>query len=109
MCNLPKRVLIAGKWWALRKFTKAEDQETAKAGPGEVFYGKCFHNEKVICYRSKQHPEELLDTLVHEGVHAILSERTTKFGDAYNDESVIETLVGDFMTYLKQVAEVKLR
>jgi hypothetical protein len=107
--ELPTKVLIAGKWWGLKPFSKKEDMDTAKGGDGEVQYGRCYHHKKQIHYRGGQHPEELLDTLVHEGIHAILGERSGKFGSMYGDESVIDLLTSDFMTYLKQIAEVQLK
>jgi hypothetical protein len=64
---------------------------------------------KRITYHPLQHREELLDTLVHEGVHGILAERSYKFGVLAEDEDAVYLLVSDIMSVIKQVATVELR
>ena len=62
-----------------------------------------------ITYAPVQHKEELLDTLVHEGLHAIFAERSYIFGDLAENENAIPLLTSDIMSLLKQVATVELR
>ena len=104
--KIPERVLIAGKWWKLTPFSRARMKPNSK---GDQAYGECFFPAKRIAYNPVQHKEEMLDTLVHEGLHAILCERSYKFGGLAEDEDAVPLLVGDIMNYIKQIAEVKLK
>jgi len=104
--KIPERVLIAGKWWKLTPFSPARIKAIKQ---GEWEYGECFLRAKRIGYHPVQHKEEMLDTLVHEGLHAILCERSYKFGGLAEDEDAVPLLVGDIMNYIKQIAEVKLK
>ena len=104
--HIPERVLIAGKWWKLNPISP-KDKKISK-DKDSIDYGVCYFNAKRITYHPVQHKEELLDTLVHEGLHAILAERSYKFGTLAEDEDAIPLLVGDIMTFLKQIATVEL-
>jgi hypothetical protein len=103
--SVPEKVLIAGKWWRLSPFSPSRMKKLGKVGA----LGECFFNAKRITYHPLQHKEELLDTLVHEGLHGILAERSYKFGDLAEDEDAIPLLVSDIMSLLKQVATVELK
>ena len=105
--KIPERVLIAGKWWKLSPFSPSRIKAEAKKGG--IHYGECYFNAKRITYNPIQHREEMLDTLAHEGLHAILAERSYKFGALAQDEDAIPLLVSDIMAYLKQVANVDLK
>jgi hypothetical protein len=109
--SVPDRVLIAGKWWSLLPFTPKQIRKVALAHKRgkETALGECWFTAKRITYHPVQHKEELLDTLVHEGLHGILAERSYKFGVLAEDEDAIPLLVSDIMSLLKQVATVELR
>jgi hypothetical protein len=108
---VPEKVLIAGKWWKLSPFSPSQVKKVTaahKAGK-ETTLGECYCRAKRITYHPIQHKEELLDTLVHEGVHGILAERSYKFGSMAEDEDAVPLLVSDIMSLIKQVATVELR
>jgi hypothetical protein len=109
--SVPEKVLIAGKWWKILPFTPSQVKKATKAfNTGKaVAYGECYTLAKRITYHPLQHREELLDTLVHEGVHGILAERSYKFGVLAEDEDAVYLLVSDIMSVIKQVATVELR
>jgi len=103
---VPKKVLIAGKWWKLRPFTAQERKNASKKGVGACWYGP-----KLITYHPRQHREEMLDTFLHEGLHAIFAERSyvPPLAALISDEKTIPMLVSDIMGYLKQIADVNLK
>jgi hypothetical protein len=110
--SVPERVLIAGKWWRVAPYTPSQIKRmrTSKAsGKGGATFGECNFHAKRITYHPVQHKEELLDTLVHEGFHGILAERSYKFGNMAEDEDAVSLLVADLMSLIKQVATVELR
>lgn len=109
--SVPEKVLIAGKWWKVTPFTPSQIKKVTAAHKRgkETALGECYFRAKRITYHPVQHKEELLDTLVHEGLHGILAERSYKFGVLAEDEDAIPLLVSDIMTLLKQVATVELR
>ena len=105
--RIPEQVLIAGRWWKLQPILKT-DKKYSK-GKDEVDFGACYFKAKRIAYKPVQHKEEMLDTLMHEGIHAILAERSYKFGGLAEDEEAVPLLTSDIMTYLKQIADVELK
>jgi hypothetical protein len=104
--KIPDRVLIAGKWWKLSPLSPAKSKPNKD---GDQAFGECYFNLKRITYNPVQHKEEMLDTLFHEGLHAILAERSYKFGSMAEDEDVVPLLVGDIMGFIKQIADVELK
>lgn len=109
--SVPEKVLIAGKWWKVSPFPPSQIKKVTAAHKRgkEVPFGECHFVAKRITYHPVQHREELLDTLIHEGLHGILAERSYKFGDLAEDEDAIPLLVSDIMSFIKQVATVELR
>ncbi len=109
--SVPDKVLIAGKWWKVTPFSPAQIRKVTQAHKAgkETSLGECWFKQKLITYHPVQHREELLDTLVHEGLHGILAERSYKFGVLAEDEDAIPLLVGDIMNLIKQVATVELK
>jgi predicted NAD/FAD-dependent oxidoreductase len=105
--HVPAQVLIAGRWWKLKPILKTDKKHSK--GKDEVDFGACYFKAKQITYRPVQHKEEMLDTLVHEGIHAILAERSYKFGGLAEDEDAVPLLTGDILTFLKQIATVELK
>jgi predicted NAD/FAD-dependent oxidoreductase len=104
--HIPTQVLIAGRWWKLKPILKT-DKKYSK-GKEEMDFGACYFKAKQITYLPVQHKEEMLDTLMHEGIHAILCERSYKFGGLAEDEDAIPLLASDILTFLKQIATVEL-
>jgi hypothetical protein len=105
--KIPEKVLIAGKWWKLGHLTKKEAQSKNK--DGLFTHGQTYDGAKIIKYYPVMHGEEMLDTLLHEGLHAILSERSWELGGWKDEERAVRLLVCDVMTFLKQVADVNLK
>jgi hypothetical protein len=109
---IPDSVLITGKRWKVQPYTKAVKTELEKMVPGAAnTVGSTLVGLKRIYYAARQHEEELLDTLLHEGLHAICYERSNKqvFSALCQDEEAVEYLTAELLNYLKQVAEIKLR
>jgi len=104
--RIPEQVLIAGRWWKLKPIQKTDKKFSKK---DEVDFGACYFKAKQITYLPVQHKEEMLDTLMHEGIHAILAERSYKFGGLAEDEEAVPLLTGDILTYLKQIATIELK
>lgn len=110
--QIPDRILIAGKWWKLKPYTKAVKDEIAKYSPGvHKSVGSTLAGLKRIYYAPRQHEEELLDTLMHEGLHAILYERSENplWAAMCQDEDSVALLTAEIMNYLKQVGDVTLK
>ena len=106
--KLPSKVLIAGRYWSVEPFSKTRvDKDIAKNGLDS--FGECHVAKKTIKYHPMQHPEELMDTLLHEGLHAILVERSHKFGQLGLDEDIVPLLTSDILGFLKQITEIKLK
>jgi hypothetical protein len=105
--SIPERVLIAGRWWKLKPILKTDKKHSK--GKDEVDFGACYFKAKQITYLPVQHREEMLDTLMHEGLHAILAERSYKFGAMAEDEEAVPLLTADILTFLKQIATVELK
>jgi len=108
---VPEKVLIAGKWWRLSPFSPSQVKKVLAAHKRgkETSLGECYFSAKRITYHPVQHKEELLDTLIHEGLHGILAERRYKCGGLAEDEDAVPLLVSDIMSLIKQVATVELR
>jgi hypothetical protein len=105
--KIPERVLIAGKWWKLSPLSIPDRKKLVKKD--QVCYGATYLQAKLIKYYPVLHKEELLDTLLHEGLHAIRSERSTMLDDDDAEEDTVSTLVVDIMTFLKQIATIELK
>jgi hypothetical protein len=74
-------------------------------------FGGCYMKAKVITFHPIQHHEEMLDSLLHEGLHAIMMQRSyiPELSKLCDDERVVPVLVSDILGYLKQVADVRLK
>lgn len=111
---IPEKVLIGGKWWKLKPYTKKIRKALKEVGPKGIAHssvGATWVGSKLICYQPVQHREELLDTLVHEGLHAILYERSNNplWAAMCQDEQSVEILTSELLGYLKQIVEIKFR
>jgi hypothetical protein len=62
-----RKLTINGKPWTVRTF-----EGYVPPGEKEPMYGLCDYTERVIWIRRQQRDAELLDTLVHEVLHAVL-------------------------------------
>lgn len=74
--SIHERVLIVGKWWILNCFSPTQMKANAKEEDKSI--GECYFKAKRITFHPVQHREELLDTLMHERLQAILAERSYK-------------------------------
>jgi hypothetical protein len=71
-------VLIGGNRWEFRKLTPklaVKFLRELKQNPKKVHLrGYCNTEDKKIYIQEKQHPEEYSNTVLHEGLHAIIKE-----------------------------------
>jgi hypothetical protein len=88
----PKKLLIGSKRYKIVSRPRAWGEEN-KA------YGMIHYNKDLIEFDRGQNPEELVDTLIHEVLHAVAEEYNVKFKSSQQEESV----VSEFAHGLKDV------
>lgn len=103
-----QRVLIAGKSWEIHKLTPALSVKFLKVlgqDPKKTYLrGFSDAYSKKLYIAPSQHPEDLVDTVLHEGIHAILWElNEPKLGA---NEALVRRLAEEVLAYLKQTTEI---
>jgi hypothetical protein len=105
-------IYIAGNRWEIHKLTpklkvkfiKMLGQDPAKVG----LRGFCDCHEKRIYISPGLQHEDLVNCVVHEGLHAILWELGLphQLAHAARDEKTVSALTGEILAYMKQTMEV---
>jgi hypothetical protein len=118
--DIPSRVLIAGRYWLLKpatneiikEFQEILDEERGGSDGMKLIdaAGSCFPWLKTIVFKGVQHKEELLDTLLHEGIHAILAEYSDNamYAALCQNEDFVDMMSREILNYLKQISTVEL-
>ena len=63
-------------------------------------FGEYVNNENKILFNSKQTPPELVNTIIHELMHAIFEDRIVSLVSDKNEETIVNALANGFMTAL---------
>jgi hypothetical protein len=104
-----QKVLIGGNYWEIHKLTPKISKKFIKylkQDPNMVtLRGFCEGDQKRIYIQPGQHPENFLNCLLHEGLHAILME-SCGYSDLLHslnkDEEAIHHLTGEILNFFKQ-------
>lgn len=104
-----RTIYIAGNRWEIHKLTPALNKKFLKllkeTRQNITLRGFCMPWEKRIYVRPGQSPQDEGNTLMHEGLHAMLSEIGCVHGisHATHDEKTVTHLSAEILGYLKQV------
>jgi len=63
-------------------------------------FGEYVNNENKILYNSKQTPPELVNTIIHELLHAIFEDRIVSLVSDKNEETIVNALANGLMSAL---------
>ena len=63
-------------------------------------FGEYVNNENKILYNSKQTPPELVNTIIHELLHAIWQDRVAELVSDKKEETIVNALANGLMTLL---------
>jgi len=106
-------VYIAGARWSLWKLTSKLSGQFSKylgLDPEKTLLrGFCDSSREHIYVRPGQHKEDAMDTLLHEGLHAMLWEFGTehKLSHIQGDEKTISILTSEILGFLKQTGAIE--
>ena len=115
-----RQVLIGGSRWQVEPMTKAKRDRflkeyglSKKARAEIVLRGYCDRDRKEIAFDKGQVSEDKLNTLLHEGLHAIINEAGVEMGigrlNCHENEHAIYRLTAEILGYLKQIGAINPR
>lgn len=104
------QVIIAGQWWGVHTLTPRLNKKFLKAlketRPNITLRGYCDSDERKMYVRPNQPRQDHENTLLHEGLHALIYEIGCVHGISHvrHDEKSIETLTAEILGFMKQTA-----
>ena len=100
-----QKILIGGNHWEIHKLTpKLEKKyltELKQDAAHVMLRGFCDGRNKQIFIKPGMHPEDFLQTTLHEGLHAILIEMGLQLNIS-NEENTVDQLTREVLSFLKQ-------
>ena len=106
----PENIFIAGNRWELRQLTPKLNKKFLKmlkeSRPNITLRGFCNYGEKRIYLRPGQNKQDAENTLLHEGLHALLWEIgcTHEMSHVGRNEKTISALTNEILSYCKQTS-----
>lgn len=104
----PLKILIGGNRWVVKQMNETKANEILKdmgRDPEHVgLKGFCDHHTKTIWVGKHCNEEDLMNTILHEGVHAILIEMNSYPGahELNCSEETVHRLTAELLNFMKQ-------
>jgi hypothetical protein len=103
---LPRKLNIAGKNYVVRYF---EDMIRVDKSGEEPLWGQCRPTDREIRVFNGRDAPDVIDTLIHESLHALLNERASirvAIGD--NEEAMVTDLAAAIPDFLVRNKLIRL-